>query len=84
MATERTVFLELPGGRVNLRMQPERQVSVPWCVVHDAEAVNDRCWEAIWQSGERKFGSCDVQDGRVWRVDFGNTWRSGGVSCDAG
>ncbi len=70
MATERTVILvpENPRWWDPMDQPWWHLVSVPWCVVHDAEAVNEQCWEALWQSGVRKFGPCDVQDGVVWKV----------------
>ncbi len=73
MATERTVWVvtRRPAGETR---KLERQVSVPWCAVHDTAqgdfsvfGYKDMCPVFLF-ADEEPERRCDVQDGRVWRV----------------
>ncbi len=71
MATERTVYLSYPNGAV-AHGHRERQVSVPWCVVHDEPTYGEQqCVGgqiAIAENYQYESQHCDVQDGVVWKV----------------
>jgi len=67
MATERTVLIRVSGTERHAGMPVERQVSVPWCVEHDAQGEGDgRCILNEYDSHRHK--DCDIQDGEVWKV----------------
>lgn len=72
--SERTVYPATPSGKIGV-LPEERQVSVPWCVVHDSTQNHDglHCDETrlriAWQGGGPIDGPhCDIREGVVWKV----------------
>lgn len=70
--SERTVYPATPSGKLGV-LPAERQVSVPWCVVHDEVALPDeqQCWGgqvAVAENYHFEPQHCDIQEGVMWRV----------------